>query len=83
MELWMLLWVTRIPHTVRSGRFRLSLGEVKSLRLRRVMGTSMVAWMPLPSPWGLISISRRKRVASTSTDDELRELNLVMVCFTQ
>ena len=38
----------------------------KSSRLRRVMGTSMDAWMPLPSPWGLISIARRKRVASTS-----------------
>ena len=66
----MLLWVRRIPHAVRSGRFRLSLGEAKSPRLRRVMGTSMDAWMPLPSPWGLISITRRRRVASTSSDDD-------------
>ena len=28
------------------GRFRLSLGEVKSPRLRRVMVTSIDAWMP-------------------------------------
>ena len=30
----------------------------------------MVAWMPLPSPWGLISITITKRVASTSSDDD-------------
>ena len=69
LELWMLLWVRRIPHAVRSGGFRLSPGEVKSSRLRRVMGTNMEAWMPLPSPWCLILITRRKRVASTSSDD--------------
>ena len=28
----MVIWVRRIPHAVRSGRFRFSLGEVKSPR---------------------------------------------------
>ena len=37
MEMWMLLWVRRVRHAVRSGRFGLSLGEVKNLRLRRVI----------------------------------------------
>ena len=32
MELWMLLWVRRIPHAERSLRFRLSPGEVKNPR---------------------------------------------------
>ena len=44
VELWMLLWVRRI------GRFRLSQGEVKNLRLEAGDGH-----MPLPSLWGLIS----------------------------
>ena len=66
----MLLWVRGIHHAVRSGRFRLSLGEVKSPRLRRVMDTTTEAWMSLPSPWGLIFITRRKREASTSSDDD-------------
>ena len=50
MELWMLLWVRRIPHAERSGRFRLSPGEVKRPRFEAGHGH-----MPLPSPWGLIS----------------------------
>ena len=45
----MLLRVRRTTHAERSGRFRLS--------SMRVMGTSMGAWMPLPSLWCLISIT--------------------------
>ena len=54
----MVIWVRRRPHAETSGRFRLSPGDVKIRGLRRVMGTSMDAWMPLPSPWGLFSITR-------------------------
>ena len=50
LELWMLLWVRRIPHAERSGRFRLSPGEVKNPRFEAGDGH-----MPSPSPWGLIS----------------------------
>ena len=39
---------TDTPRREESGRFRLSPGEVKSPRLRRVMGKSMDAWMPSP-----------------------------------
>ena len=57
MEFWMLLWVRRIPHVERNGRFRLSPGEVKNPRFEAGVGTSIYAWMPLPSPWGLILIT--------------------------
>ena len=50
MVLWMLLWVRRIRHAERSGRFRLSPGEVENPRFEAGDGH-----MPLSSPWGLIS----------------------------
>ena len=40
-------------HAVRSGRFRLSPGEVKSPRFEAGDGRGHGARMPLPSPWGL------------------------------
>ena len=53
-------WLRRQTETPRReewvGFFFLQVSS-RTRGLRRLMGTSFYAWMPLPSPWGLISIT--------------------------